>query len=810
MKQRLKIHKAKPNTGSLDYSYLLDAPAGKHGFVQTRNGHLYFEDGTRARFLGFNLPTRSNTPNHDTAEKLAQRFATMGVNVIRLHAADAPIGELPGSWTSCQEAPLLNYESGTTRDFHPNGLDRFDYFVAKLKEKGIYLHIDLIVNRHFLEGDELDYPMEPGMAFKCFTMINERMIELQKEYAEKLLMHVNPYTGLALIDDPAVMTIQINNEDSVIKGTEECKDVESVRPYRSELQRRFNHYLLMKYDTRKKLEAAWTVAGVSTLEEDEDPEQGTVKIAEGYFFQPINEPVGAWGDGCSPARYADYMEYGIHMNRKFYREMKDYIISLGAKVPIVTSNLLGGAADVYGHIDGDIMENNTYFNHPILPVQEDNSYLVGGLSEYVSTNPLTIQKGYGALGTTLISLAVTAVVEGKPFVISEWNEYGLYPFHSTAYVHTVAYACLNDWDGLILYAHHTSEELDDQPEDEIWNIFDAYNDPSVITQWGFMASMFLKELVAPAKSSIDVVYTKNDLNTLPKHHSMPNTFLPYITAMRNVFLDGGDTYKGNANIAVNAGFLNGGNLSEAEHAVYYSWSPYIDAKRRNKDENRLTKAALGSNNIEPSVHLNNKRLVFDNISEIAGDGDFRKFASIMDKAMKQWGVIPKESGYVDGKLISETGELIFNPEQAQFRIQTPHCSYFSGAPDELIELSDKISVMSKNDRISLALLPKNYSLDVADEYNLTAIGATGTEEATYEPAELYPGIPFTSVSMKGKLYADTLEGTIIVKAQKAILQILSPIGDILLEISRDEIEGEIRFELDGSYASVQYLLQTEG
>ena len=55
-------------------------------------------------------------------------------------------------------------------------------------------------------------------------------------------------------------------------------------------------------------------------------------------------------------------------------------------------------------------------------------------------------------------------------MLSEWNEYGEHPFHSTAYVHTVAYACLNDWDGLILYNYHTSEKADDQPDDEIWSV----------------------------------------------------------------------------------------------------------------------------------------------------------------------------------------------------------------------------------------------------------------------------------------------------------------------------------------------------
>ena len=164
MKQHIAIDKATPNVGALDFSHLLDAPAGKHGHVVVWDGHFYFEDGTRARFIGFNLPTRSNTPDHETADKLAARFASLGVNVIRLHAADAPIGDEPGSWSSCREAPLLDYESGTTRTFHPDGLDRFDYFWGKLKEHGIYLHIDLIVARPSRRGTAWIIPESPAPA----------------------------------------------------------------------------------------------------------------------------------------------------------------------------------------------------------------------------------------------------------------------------------------------------------------------------------------------------------------------------------------------------------------------------------------------------------------------------------------------------------------------------------------------------------------------------------------------------------------------------------------------------------------------
>lgn len=806
MIHNIRIHKAEPNVGVWDFSHLLDAPAGKHGFVQTKDGHLFFEDGTRARFLGFNVAARSNTPDHESADKLAARFASMGVNVIRLHAADAPISDVPGSWASCREAPLLDYDKGNGRVFHPEGLDRFDYFAAKLKEKGIYLHVDLIVARNFVEGDGLDYPGDVGSCVKRYPMYNPRLIELQKEYARQLLCHVNPYTGLALKDDPAVITVQINNEESAIKGSMEADWREEIKPYQDEVRREFSNFLLAKYQTRQHLQEAWTWNGCCALGEDEDPAAGTVKVIPGSFYQPENDPNGEWSKEESPARYADFMEFGIFANRRFYRMMYDYLRSLGVKVPINTSNLICGAADVYGHIDADVMENNTYFNHPMFPLTGD-VYRTAGPTEYVSVNPLTIQKGVGSLGTTLLSLGSVAIVQGKPFMISEWNDYGLHPFHSTSFVHTVAYACLNDWDGLILYNHHTSEKWDDQPADEILNVFDAYNDPALICQWGFMASMFLKGLVSPAAHRADVVYTQNDLCTLPKHHSMPTTLLPYIMGMRNVFLDEGFRYQGDADVALNAGFTNTGDLSSAKHGVYYAWTPWRDAMRHQEEPNRLMEAAKNTTEVQTGVHLGRQALVFDDIGAIAGTGDFRAFAALVDSAMKEWGVLPEGTGYVDGKLISDTRELCFDPDHSRFSIQSPGCSYFSGAPEEMISLTDTISVQCQNERISISLL------QIRDgEYLLTALGKTGMDQTEYQhPSDYMAGIPLTSVIMKGKLYAETMEGSITVKAEKATLEILDPVGKVLSVQNGIKTADGVVLKLAGDVPGGQYhLIVAEG
>ena len=72
--------------------------------------------------------------------------------------------------------------------------------------------------------------------------------------------------------------------------------------------------------------------------------------------------------------------------------------------------------------------------------------------------------------------------------------------------------------------------------------------------------------------------------------------------------------------------------------------------RRYPDKNRLTFAARDTKEIQPGIHLGEKTLVFDKIEKIAGDGDYREFAEILDQAFKKWGIVPKDAGLVDGKI----------------------------------------------------------------------------------------------------------------------------------------------------------------
>lgn len=121
MIQSVKIGKKRINQGAMNFSNLLDAPAGKHGFIRAEKGHLYFEDRVRGKFIGFNMPTRASMPDHETAEILSARLASMGVNVIRLHAIDALIDE--DGWSCRPGYSIIEYEKGNSRTLNSAGLE---------------------------------------------------------------------------------------------------------------------------------------------------------------------------------------------------------------------------------------------------------------------------------------------------------------------------------------------------------------------------------------------------------------------------------------------------------------------------------------------------------------------------------------------------------------------------------------------------------------------------------------------------------------------------------------------------------------
>ncbi|MDR2117232.1 MAG: cellulase family glycosylhydrolase [Planctomycetaceae bacterium] len=258
----------------INMSSLLDAPAGKYGFVRVQ-GDKFVTDNGEIRFWATNLSGRANFPEKDTAEKLADRLAQFGFNCVRLHHMD--------SWAIWGDKPK------SQRKIDPVMLDKLDYLIAALKKRGIYVNINLHVGRWLDDRDGFPHKDKRPKYDKGLDNFEPQMIELQKEYAKDLLTHVNPYTGLAYNNEPAVAMVEINNENSVVIEWASGNLDELPNPYGAEFQKQWNDWLRKKYQTTKEMLQTWNCVneplGDEIIHGGDFSKPLTFDGSKGWYFQ---------------------------------------------------------------------------------------------------------------------------------------------------------------------------------------------------------------------------------------------------------------------------------------------------------------------------------------------------------------------------------------------------------------------------------------------------------------------------------------------------------------------------------------------
>ncbi len=298
----------------LDLSFLYrdEKPAGKHGFLKVEGDRFVFEDGTPARFWGTCFNSAANFPPHELAEQVARRLAKFGINMMRTHQLDA-------EWSTPN---IFQFTKGSlskdTLSFDPESLDRFDYLIHCLKQQGIYIYLDMLTYRRFKSGDGVDAAELLPRAGKPYANFDERMIELQKKYCHDLWTHVNPYTGLAYKDDPAVALTEFTNESDL------C-DPGALNPP-----------VLEPYATRvKALFRKWARRNHVDID------------VEKVDFSQKTEPV---------------LRFLHDLQVEFHREMMDYLRSIDVKVPITGSNWTRGLTLLSALRNTDFTDTHPYWD----------------------------------------------------------------------------------------------------------------------------------------------------------------------------------------------------------------------------------------------------------------------------------------------------------------------------------------------------------------------------------------------------------------------------------------------------------------
>ncbi len=436
-----------------DLSSLTSEPAGAHGFVRVSGAHFVDDRSERLRFFGINLTGVAALPDRDTADRLARHFRKLGFNAARLEALDAPQGIV-----------------GSDGELVPSELAKLDHFVAALKAQGIYVALGLhaLAGYPGLEGDALAH-FPQGRVLDRF---HRPFLEAQKNFARRLLTHENPETHASYAHEPALLYVELNDEDTIFPAWAGSPD-DAPASYRAELAQRYAPWLAER--TAEGLRAPGPAL------EEAAHELPTFQSAEG-------------------AR-ADYAQFLRQVELDSVRELTSYVRQeLALQSLLVNTQVsFGGLAGVLREAElSDFIDAHGYWDHP--RPSSDGQWSLQNTPQFAAAD-----------GGTLGVLAGYRVF-GKPFVVSEYASATPNDYAAEALPLLLGIAGLQDWDALFAFAW--ADQKRDYDPGRINGVFDLAGNPAKLAFLSTAALAFRKGLVAPGASRVEL-FVPDAPTTLP-------------------------------------------------------------------------------------------------------------------------------------------------------------------------------------------------------------------------------------------------------------------------------------------------------
>jgi hypothetical protein len=469
-----------------DVNFLLEAPAGKHGFVKVLNGHLADGAGKRLRIWGVNFSFNASFPDKADAPAVAAHLARFGVNCVRIHHHD---------WRTPRG--LIDSSFPDSRHLSADMMDRFDFFVAELKKRGIYVDLNLNVARAFQPGDGVKDTDQLGFA-KAVTLFDPRLIELEKEFASAYLTHRNPYTGNEYRNEPAVALVELVNENSLIEywargrlqggpprpGQDPAwRDIPDSHAH--DLDALYQQYLAASVKPAD-LEAIRKEAGAAAS-------QPVARLAPARFKE------------ASPLRFRTEAAFYVDIENRFYQSMNSFLKDeLKVRVPVIANSAHAPTFTTYPLVSAtsklDVVGTHVYWQHPSY-TRDANGKTTGF---EIRNTPMVNEPEK----STIVTLHRSAVL-GKSFTVSEVNH--PYPNEYAAEMIPVlaSYASFLDWDGIFWYSFEHSPASN-------WGSrypghFDIRQDPVKMTQLAAGALAFLRADVSPSRKTVSRTITQTDV-----------------------------------------------------------------------------------------------------------------------------------------------------------------------------------------------------------------------------------------------------------------------------------------------------------
>lgn len=383
---------------AIDASGLLEAPAGKHGRV-TRDGDRLTYNGKPIKFWGLNTCYESIASPKDVSERRAAFYAKYGVNAVRLHKfADGP------DWDG-----VLDRNSYVR--YNPEKLARMDTYVAKLKERGIYVLLSANFGRARVYKDdmprvpyitELGRPNDRGMIDPGGGALfaSKELQDIQIEQLVNLLKHTNAETGLAYAEDPCVMCVELVNEDSALFYNT-MKAMMQSPTLKARMGRAFAAWLKAKYGTEAALTKAWGdalnvfVGEQATGEAFQDGAGLIYPVGNPWFYDPSQTDGGMMT--TRKQRLVDTMLFWYDQQNAFYGRFADAIRATGYTGEIVASNWQAGRGtshflNLLSDRNIGMVDRHNYFEGPSSMLAMPGSALLSTGMQQVSDRPFMLSE----------------------------------------------------------------------------------------------------------------------------------------------------------------------------------------------------------------------------------------------------------------------------------------------------------------------------------------------------------------------------------------------------------------------------------
>lgn len=460
---------------AIDLRGLNEKQAGDGGQIVVQNGQfVHSKTGEAVRFWAVNGPP-GDVSDAGTLQQIAKKIARYGVNLVRLHGG------------VFDEVGQVN----------PKELQRRLDVVKAMKGEGVYTHLSIYFP--LWAKPKADSPMLKGYdgTKNPFASLyfNKDFQNTYHEWWKAILLTPDSVSGKKLIDEPALMGVEIINEDSYFFWTFAAANIPDTQMKILETQ--FGDWAKKKYGSP---EAALTKWGGAKIDRDA-PEQGRLA------FRPL------WNMFSEKTRRdMDTAEFLLNSQRTFYKETVDFLRGLGYKGLITCSNWATASPEVFGPLEkysytvGDFIDRHGYFGSHNAGVNSEWSIQNG--HTYEDRSALRFDAEDRTKPKQFVHPIMDIHYNGMPSMISETTFCRPNRYRSEAPLYFAAYGALQGSDAIVHFA------LDSRD----WAVKPGYfmqpwtlMTPAMFGQFPAAALIYRQGLVATGPSIVDLNLKIQDL-----------------------------------------------------------------------------------------------------------------------------------------------------------------------------------------------------------------------------------------------------------------------------------------------------------